>query len=133
MLTTIEPQQLWIADRNMCTLAFLGGIAQRQAAFLIRERKNLPWEAVSELQSVGSVAAGKVFEQAIQIQHNGEPLHLRRVVLRLTKPTRQGDAEIVVLTNLSETAANAVRVVQLYRERWQIEGLFLTVTQDFEG
>ena len=133
VLATIEPQQLWIADRNMCTLAFLGGIAQRQAAFLIREHKNLPWEALGDLQSVGSVAAGEVFEQTIQIQHNGEPLHLRRVVLRLTKPTRHGDGEIVVLTNLSETAADAVRVVQLYRERWQIEGLFLTVTQNFEG
>ena len=133
VLATIEPQQLWIADRNMCTLAFLSGIAQQQAAFLIREHKNLPWKAVSGLQLVGSVAAGKVFEQTIQIQHDGEPLHLRRVVLRLTKPTRHGDAEIVVLTNLSKTAANAMRVVQLYRERWQIEGLFLTVTQNFEG
>ena len=133
VLATMKPQQLWIADRNMCTLAFLSGIAQRQAAFLIREHKNLPWEAVSDLQSVGSVKAGKVFEQTIQIQHNGQPLRLRRVVLRLTKPTRHGDGEIVVLTNLPVTAADAVRVVQLYRERWQIEGLFLTVTQNFEG
>jgi IS4 transposase len=133
VLATIKPQQLWIADRNMCTLAFLCGIAQREAAFLIREHKNLPWEAVSALQSAGQVEAGEVFEQTIQIQHNGEFLRLRRVVLRLSKPTRHGDGEIVVLTNLLETAATAVRVVQLYRERWQIEGLFLTVTQNFEG
>jgi hypothetical protein len=133
VLATIKPQQLWIADRNMCTLAFLCGIAQREAAFLIREHKNLPWEAVSALQSAGQVEAGEVFEQTIQIQHNGEFLRLRRVVLRLSKPTRHGDGEIVVLTNLPETAATAVRVVQLYRERWQIEGLFLTVTQNFEG
>jgi hypothetical protein len=133
VLATIKPQQLWIADRNMCTLAFLCGIAQREAAFLIREHKNLPWEAVSALQSAGQVEAGEVFEQTIQIQHNGEFLRLRRVVLRLSKPTRHGDGEIVVLTNLLETAANAVRVVQLYRERWQIEGLFLSVTQNFEG
>jgi hypothetical protein len=133
VLATLKPQQLWIADRNMCTLAFLCGIAQREAAFLIREHKNLPWAAVSALQSAGQVEAGEVFEQTIQIQHNGELLRLRRVVLRLTKPTRHGDAEIVVLTNLPETAADAVKVVQLYRERWQIEGLFLTVTQNFEG
>lgn len=133
VLATVKPQQLWIADRNMCTLAFLANIAQRQSVFLIREHKNLPWEAVSDLQSAGSVEAGKVFEQTIQIWHNGEPLRLRRVVLRLTKATRHGDAEIVVLTNLPETAANAVRVVRLYRERWQIEGLFLTITQNFEG
>ncbi|MEN8445039.1 MAG: transposase [Cyanobacteria bacterium J06555_13] len=133
VLATVQPQQLWIADRNMCTLAFLVSIAQRRAAFLIREHKNLPWEAVSDLQSAGSVEAGEVFEQTIQIQHNGESLRCRRVVLRLTKPTRHGDAEIVALTNLPKAAATAVRIVQLYRERWQIEGLFLTVTQNFEG
>ena len=133
VLATVKPQQLWIADRNMCTLAFLATLPSDSLIFLIREHKNLPWEAVSDLQSAGSVEAGKVFEQTIQIRHNGEPLRLRRVVLRLTKATRHGDAEIVVLTNLPETAANAVRVVQLYRERWQIEGLFLTVTQNFEG
>lgn len=53
VLATIQPKQLWMADRNMCTLDFLLGIAQRQAAFAIREHKNLPWEALSELQSAG--------------------------------------------------------------------------------
>ena len=133
VLATIEPQQLWIADRNMCTLGFLAGIAQREAAFAIREHQNLPWEAVSDLQPAGQVEAGEVLEQTIEIQHCGERLRLRRVVLRLAKPTRHGDAEMVVLTNLPAMAADAVRVVRLYRERWQIEGLFLTVTQNFEG
>ena len=31
--------QLWIADRNMCTLGFLMGLAGRQAAFLVREHQ----------------------------------------------------------------------------------------------
>lgn len=55
VLATVKPQQLWIADRNMCTLGFLSGIAGRDAAFAIREHQNLPWEAVSDLQSVGQV------------------------------------------------------------------------------
>ena len=129
VLATIKAQQLWIADRNMCTLGFLTGIAEREAAFAIREHQNLPWEAVSDLQPAGQVEAGAVLEQMIEIQHHGERLRLRRVLLRLAKPTRHGDAEIVVLTNLPVTAADAARVVVLYRERWQIEGLFLTVTQ----
>ncbi len=45
VLTTVAPNDVWIADRNMCVLAFLLGIAQRQAAFVIREhaspRENL--------------------------------------------------------------------------------------------
>jgi Transposase DDE domain len=51
----------------------------------------------------------------------------------LKTPSRHGDAEIVVLTNLPITAASAQIVMQLYRERWQVERLFLTVTQNFEG
>lgn len=132
-MATIKPQQLWIADRDMCTLRFLTGIAGREAAFAIREHQNLPWEAVDNLQPVGQVEAGEVLEQTIEIQHLGERLRLRRVMLKLAKPTRPGDAEIVVLTNLRFAAASAVRVVQLYQERWQIEGLFLAVTQNFEG
>ena len=117
----------------MCTLGFLCGIAKRQSTFLIRAHQNLLWQAVSELQKVGQVEAGEVFEQTIEIQFDGTPLRLRRAVLRLAKPTRHGDNEIVVLTNLPTTAADAVRVVQMYRQRWQIEKLFLTVTQNFEG
>ncbi|MEO0770310.1 MAG: transposase [Cyanobacteria bacterium J06649_4] len=133
VLATIKPQQLWIADRNMCTLGFLTGIAKRKSAFAIREHQNLPWKALSDLQPAGQVKAGDVLEQTIEIEHDGNRLRLRRVVLRLDKATRHGDAEIVVLTNLPVAAADAVRVVVLYRERWKIEGLFLTVTQNFEG
>lgn len=133
VLSILKPQQLWLADRNMCTLEFLCGIAQRQAAFAIREHKNLPWEALSELQRVGSVEAGEVFEQMIQLQYEGQTLSIRRIVLRLAKPTRHGDTEIVVLTNLPMTVADGMQVMKLYRQRWQIEGLFLTVTQNFEG
>jgi len=58
---------------------------------------------------------------------------LRRIVLRLTTPSRHGDDEIVVLTNLPTKDASAQQVMQLYRECWQVERLFLTVTQNFEG
>jgi len=132
VLECVEAGQLWIADRNMCTLDFLGGIAQRQSAFIIREHQNLPWQAVSELKAVGRVEAGELWEQTIQMQQAGSPLSLRRIVLRLTKPSRHGDKEIVCLTNLPASIASTV-VVKLYRERWQVEGLFLSVTQNFAG
>ena len=132
VLNTVKADQLWIADRNMCTLDFLGGIAQRQAVFIIREHQTLPWQATSDLKVVGQVTAGEVWEQGIQIQKGENTLKLRRVVLRLAKPTRHGDTEIVCLSNLPTTIEGVV-VVQLYRERWQVEGLFLSVTQNFDG
>lgn len=133
VLDSIKPRQLWIADRNMCTLEFLSGIAQRQAAFVIREHQNLPWQAVDELQSVAVVAAGELWEQTIQIDYQGYVLPLRRIVLRLSQPTRHGDPAIVILSNLPEATASTGVVSQLYRERWQVEGLFLSVTTNFEG
>jgi IS4 transposase len=133
VLATVKAEQLWIADRNMCTLGFLFGIAEHDATFVIREHQNLPWESISELESVGFVESGELFEQMIQIEREGKSLTIRRVVLRLLKKTRHDECEIVFLTNLPIEIASAALVSQLYRERWQIETLFLTVTMNFEG
>lgn len=133
VLARVTAGQLWLADRNMCTLDFLSGIAQRQAAFIIREHQNLPWQALSEPHAVANVEAGEVWEQAIALGQLDSSLSLRRIILRLSQPTRHGDKEIVVLTNLPVAVASAVVVSQLYRERWQVEGLFLTVTTNFQG
>ena len=133
VLATVKAKQVWIADRNMCTLEFLTGIEQRQSAFVIREHQNLPWEPLSELEFVGVVEGGELFEQQVQIHYGDYRLSLRRIVLRLSQPSRHGDTEIVVLTNLPPTVASAALVMQLYRQRWRVEGLFLSVTQNFEG
>ena len=133
VLDSVNADHLWIADRNMCTRDFLIGIAQRQAMFIIREHQNLPWNALSDLNAVAQVKAGTVWEQRIHIQQGEQPLRVRRIVLRLAKPSRHGDREIVCLSNLPITIAPPERVVHLYRERWQVEGLFLSVTQNFEG
>jgi IS4 transposase len=133
VLETVQAGQLWIADRNMCTLGFLFGIAQRQAAFVIREHQNLPWRAISELKTIQTVESGGLLEQEIEMEQDGACLTLRRVVLRLIKPTRHDEKEMAFLTNLPSAVATAAVVSQLYRERWQIETLFLTVTMNFEG
>lgn len=70
---------------------------------------------------------------SVELRHLGCVLTLRRIILRLSKPTRHDDQEIVILTNLPVAVASATVVSQLYRERWQVEGLFLTVTTNFEG
>jgi len=133
VLASVKAEQLWIADRNMCTLGFLFGLSEHNASFVIREHQNLPWQAVSELESVGFVESGELFEQMVQIEREGQSLTIRRVVLRLLKKTRHDEREIVFLTNLPIEIASAALVSQLYRERWQIETLFLTVTMNFEG
>ena len=129
VLKSVAPRDLWVADRNFCTLMFLLGIHRADGFFAIREHKNLPWEALSDLRPAGKTDTGKLFEQKIQITDaDGNTLELRRVVLRLKKLTRDGDKEIVILTNLSKGAANARKIAMLYRNRWTIEIAFQELT-----
>jgi hypothetical protein len=127
----IEPGQLWIADRNFCVRTFLLRIAGSGAFFLVRRHaSNLAFEPIEPLRAVGRCATGEVFEQAIWIddpEHAGVRHRLRRIVLRLDQPTRDGETEIVLVTNLPATVSAELCCVA-YRGRWQIEGHFQTLT-----
>jgi IS4 transposase len=132
VLHTVKAQDVWIADRNFCTRSFLFGIEQRQAFFVIREHQNLPWEALTLLAEVGKTETGKVFEQKVQIiNEQGAALEMRRVVIQLEQPTRHGDREVSVLTNLPSTVADGMQIARLYLERWSIEGMFQVITDTF--
>ena len=133
VLATVEPQDLWIADRNMGTLKFLFALHQAAAAFVIRQHGTPSWQPLAALKPIGKMPTGEVFEQPIRLLYEGQSLNVRRVVVRLNCPTRDGDSEIALLTNLPKTAAGAVAVAQLYRQRWTIETLFQVVTENFEG
>lgn len=53
--------------------------------------------------------------------------------LRLKQPTRDGDTEIAIKTNLPPYDADAVAIAELYRQRWSIETLFQVCRENFEG
>ena len=66
-----------------------------------------------------------VHEQRVRIRDEDGVCHRwRRIVLKLDQPTREGDTEIVLLSNLPEGAATAKQIAQLYRQRWSIEQAF---------
>src|SRR4051812_41888466 len=54
----------------------------------------------------------------------GGTMTVRRVTVELDKPTRDGETEIHVLTNLPAEAADALAVAKLYRRRWTVEAAF---------
>jgi hypothetical protein len=72
ILETVEPKDLWIEDRNFCTLGFIFGVKLRNAAVLVREHKGLPWTALNELYRVGRTETGVVFEQDVEIAQDGK-------------------------------------------------------------
>jgi hypothetical protein len=96
VLARVQPQQVWIGDRNFCTSDFLSKIGQSEAYFIIREHQKLAWTEVTPLERVGQNDSGTVLEQQIQLSTG---LQIRRVVIKLQQPTRHGDIEVVVLTN----------------------------------
>lgn len=122
---------LWIADRNFCTQGFLFGLARAEAAFVLRQHGNLPFSLREERRECGRTDAGVVYEQAMELTFEEATLRVRRVTLALDKPTRNGDAEVHVVTNLPQGVA-AAAVAELYRKRWTIEKRFYEVTQTLD-
>lgn len=100
VLATVESDDVWIADRNFCTLNFLSGIVKNQGYFIIREHKCLPWQSEEEFRPLGSVEGGEVFEQSIIVSDDeGYISSLRRIKIVLEEATRDGDSEIFILTS----------------------------------
>lgn len=129
ILLDVHARDLWMADRNFCTLKFLFGIADAKAAFVIRQHGQLHGCLVGERRSRGRTTTGKVYEQTLLLEHEGQTKKVRRITVVLDQPTKDGDTEIHILTNLKVKEASATRVADLYRLRWTIEGRFYEVTQ----
>jgi IS4 transposase len=131
VVASVQPNELWIADRNFCTRGFLFGIAGAHGYFIIREHQSLPWQPRpgSTLRPVGRTDTGRLEQQTVELRDEaGRTLRLRRIRLRLAQPTREGEREIVLLTNLPARDAPARKVAERYRERWTIEGAFQELT-----
>jgi IS4 transposase len=135
VLPLVEARDVWVDDRNFCTTEFLFGIARRGAFFVTRQHAaTRHWEFVGKRRRRGRIETGEVFEQTIQARTDaGEILVLRRVTVELDKPTRDGDRQIHVLTNLPPKGASAKRIAELYRGRWTIETAFAELAATLNG
>jgi Transposase DDE domain len=125
VLQAVRARDLWLGDRNFCVARFLLGIAARGGFFIIREHAQVRCEANGQLRRCGRIETGRVWEQPVLVTDDaGNQLAVRRVTLVLDEPTRDGETEIVLLSNLPESAADAETVARLYHKRWTIEGMF---------
>jgi hypothetical protein len=123
-----------VADRNFCTLGFLFGIARRGAFFVIRHHSsNVVGQAQGPRRGVGHDAKGQaLYEQSLCVTEpdTAETLVLRRITVQLRTPTRDGDTELHILTNLPVIEAPAALIAALYADRWTIETAFQHLTVD---
>lgn len=130
VLQTVVPRDVWIADRNFCTLDFTCGIDSKGAFFIIREHRKYPFQPLGEEIYIGEIETGSVYEQPISvIDQNGKEHIYRRCRIRLKKETRDGDSEICIISNLPQEAAEATKIADQYRTRWTIETAFQELTE----
>jgi IS4 transposase len=127
----VAPGQLLIMDRNFCVRSFLLRIQRAGAFFLVRRHaQNLPYRELGPAEIKGRSATGTVLEQAIEVEDPDTPgvwHRLRRIVVRLDRPTREGDTEIVLVTNLP-SEISAIDCCAAYLERWQVERHYQALT-----
>ncbi len=119
-----------LADRNFCVPWFLMSIQKAGSFFTIRRhRGSFPVEPVGKPKACGRCATGSVSEQTIRVRdEEGQVFFWRMITLSLDEPTRDGDTEIVLITNLPRRV-RAATIASAYRKRWTIEHHFQLLTQ----
>jgi hypothetical protein len=125
---------IWVADRNFCVQDFLQGINEKGACFVIRQHRQMPYRSLSDEEFIGSSETGAVFEQSVQLgSTDGKTYQARRIIVRLNHPTRDGEKEIAIFTNLPKEIVDALKVAELYRGRWGIETAFQRLEKYFHS
>lgn len=121
----VQAKDVLIMDRNFCVRSHLFGIADRGGYFVCRHHKQMPYRILNEPEKIGKTETGTVYEQWIEVdREDGRTAKWRCITVRLHKATRDGDKELVIVTNLPKSAAGAIRIAELYRKRWTIETMF---------
>lgn len=126
----IRAGQVWLGDRNFCIRSFLFRIHRAQATFLIRwHASSCPYEEITALHPARGSKQGAM-EHAVWLRdpQSGEWLQVRRIVLPLSRPTRNGDTQLILVTDLPDSAG-ADALCDRYRDRWQIEIHFQRLTR----
>jgi hypothetical protein len=121
-----------LADRNFCTAEFLRRIDQAGSWFTIRHHRssfrleNL--EPIGKPRNCGRCPTGAVQEQTFHMSdEDGNVLVLRKITLKLDAPTRDGETEIILISNLP-AHVKATMIAIAYRARWTIEQHFQRLT-----
>jgi hypothetical protein len=129
VLPCVSPGECWVADRNFCTQAFLLALLDHGAHVLIREHAQMPWIAEQSSEPAGETEGGKLFKQQIRVGKSDtfEGKKLWRVTLELDDPTRDGDRELHIITDVLDHGVSAADVMRVYRARWSIERCFHTM------
>lgn len=121
LLALVAAGVTYITDRGYVSLPLYRELMERRAFFLIRERHNLRYRVLSELELtlehlVGLQALSGCRDQIIQLTRDEAGTVLRLVSFRC------GAHHFVLLTNRFDLTT--AQLIRLYSWRWQVELLF---------
>jgi hypothetical protein len=129
LLAWVEKDDLLVVDRNFCWFDFLLGLIDRGAFFVCRHHEQVGLTEITPLRRVGRTQTGEVYEQEVEIGPPRRRVRLRCLVIKLYEPTREGDTEIRLLSNVPLAKAAAPLLADLYLRRWTIEHSFQELTE----
>lgn len=115
-----------IADRNFCVRWFLEAIEAVGSFFTIRQHRQLDLSLQGKRHKIGRCETGMVYEQAFD-RGEDQSAGWRVITIKLDAPTRDGETEIVLITNLP-AKVTALAIAAGYRTRWTIENHFQRLT-----
>jgi hypothetical protein len=111
-----EAGDLWLTDHHVCVASWIWELHQRGAAVRVREHQQIPGQPLDSMPPVATTAHGRRSEQSVTCP---APDGMQR--LAPSTPTREGETTLSLLRRRPESAANAVQVADLYRERRTLE------------
>ena len=128
LIASIRAKDVWVADRNFCVIDWLNELSDRKAFFVIRRHKQVTVESEQQWSEEVETETGWVSERRAVVKRGGSwELDVRVIRIRLKSPTRDGEAEVEILTNLP-ASVDAVKVAGIYLGRWKIETAFQELT-----
>jgi len=121
---------LWVADRQFGYPEVLAGLSSATDRFVVRYHGNVTFAADPERpRRSGTDPGGRGYREDwgwLGGRQNPHRRYVRRVVLELEK------GQLVLVTDLLDAGAYpAADLLQVYRQRWGIEGVFQQITEVF--
>jgi len=120
MLRRVPPHSLTILDRYFANYLLLHQIRSgcEERHWLLRARKNLKWRVVKRLGRADELVEVE-FPRALRREHPELP---QTFLARAIRHHRKGFRARILLTSMLDAAEYpAAEIVELYRERWELE------------
>jgi hypothetical protein len=129
----LHPGQIYIADRNFCSYAFINAVFAHDCNLVLRLRHNIQLTVQQSLAlSPADLEAGVLSDDRVGFRGAGDPSNqdyrsfsdkpptrpLRRVIVR----DQKNQKDVILISDLPDVPARVIAA--LYRQRWQIELFF---------